>query len=107
MLVDMNIKLEAARGLVHQAALSDGNGFPDIAAAARAKIFAAETAIEVTNDALQIFGSAGYSPNRPLERMVRDARMFTIGEGTAQILRTVMASQLLGRKLPQRGNGYE
>ena len=72
----MNIKLEAARALVHHAAASAGDGFPDIAAAARAKILAAETAIEVTNDALQIFGSAGYSRNRPLERMVRDARMF-------------------------------
>ena len=106
MLVDMNIKLEAARALVHHAAASAGDGFPDIAAAARAKILAAETAIEVTNDALQIFGSAGYSRNRPLERMVRDARMFTIGGGTAQILRTVVASQLLGRKLPQRRDGY-
>jgi alkylation response protein AidB-like acyl-CoA dehydrogenase len=58
-------------------------------------------AIKVTNDALQLFGAAGYSRNRPLERMVRDARMFTIGGGTAQILRTVVASRLLGRKLPQ------
>lgn len=106
MLVDMNIKLEASRALVHNAAASTGDGFPEIAAAARAKILAAETAIEVTNDALQIFGSAGYSRNLPLERMVRDARMFTIGGGTAQILRTVVASQLLGRKLPQRRDGY-
>jgi 3-sulfinopropanoyl-CoA desulfinase len=50
---------------------------------------------------LQVFGAAGCSRNRPLERMVRDARMFTIGGGTAQILRTVVASRILGRKLPQ------
>jgi alkylation response protein AidB-like acyl-CoA dehydrogenase len=67
---------------------------------------AADTAVRVTNDALQIFGAAGYSRNRPLERMVRDARMFTIGGGTAQILRTVVASRLLGRKLPQSRDGY-
>ena len=74
--------------------------------AAQAKIFASEMAIKVTNDALQIFGSSGYSRNFPLERMARDARMFTIGGGTAQILRTVVASALLDRKLPQTREGY-
>ena len=74
--------------------------------AAQAKIFASEMAIKVTNDALQIFGSSGYSRNFPLERMARDARMFTIGGGTAQILRTVVASALLERKLPQTREGY-
>ena len=75
-------------------------------AAAQAKIFTSEMAIKVTNNALQLFGAAGYSRNRPLERMVRDARMFTIGGGTAQILRTVVASRLLGRRLPQSRDGY-
>jgi hypothetical protein len=56
-----------------------GDGFPDATEAAQAKIFTSEMAIKVTNDALQLFGGAGYSRNRPLERMVRDARMFTIG----------------------------
>ena len=79
---------------------------PDVLEAAQAKIFTADMAIEVTNAALQIFGSAGYSRNRPLERMVRDARMFTIGGGTAQVLRTLIASRLLGRKLPQTRDGY-
>lgn len=106
MLVDMNIQLEAARALVHGAAARAGEDFPDVADAARAKIFASETAIKVSNDALQVFGAAGYSRNRPIERMVRDARMFTIGGGTAQILRTVLASQLLRRKLPQTRDGY-
>ena len=107
MLVDMNIQLEASRALVYQAASAAGeSGFPDITDAARAKILASETAIRVTNDALQLFGAAGYSRNNPLERMVRDARMFTIGGGTAQILRTVVASKLLGRKLPQTRDGY-
>ncbi len=106
MLVDMNIQLEAARALIFKAAVSGNEGFPDMADAARAKVLASESAIKVTNDALQLFGAAGYSRNLPLERMVRDARMFTIGGGTAQILRTVIASRLLERKLPQTRNGF-
>jgi len=106
MLVDMNTDLEAARLLLQKAACGRKHGFPDMLEAARAKIFASETAIKVTNDALQIFGSAGYSRNLPLERMARDARMFTIGGGTAQILRTVVASALLDQKLPQTRDGH-
>ena len=106
MLVDMNIQLEAARALIHKAAAGSGGDFPDMADAARAKIFTSEAAIRITNDALQVFGAAGYSRNLPLERMVRDARMFTIGGGTAQILRTLVASKILGRKLPQTRDGY-
>jgi 3-sulfinopropanoyl-CoA desulfinase len=106
MLVDMSIQLEAARALIHKAAAGAGSGFPDMADAARAKILAADAAIRVTNDALQVFGAAGYSRNLPLERMVRDARMFTIGGGTAQILRTVVASKILDRRLPQTRDGY-
>ncbi len=106
MLVDMSVKLQAARGLVYKAAANAGNGFPDITEAAQAKIFAAESAIQVTNDALQMFGASGYSRDLPLERMYRDVRMFTIGGGTAQILRTVVASQILERKLPQTRDGY-
>ena len=106
MLVDMHTRLEAARLLLHRAAAGAGTGFPDITQAAEAKIFASESAIAVTNDALQMFGAAGYSRDLPLERMVRDARMFTIGGGTAQILRTVVASRILNRKLPQTRDGY-
>ncbi len=112
MLADMHTQIEAARLLLRKAASlkseSKGNGerFPNILEAAQAKIFASEMAIKVTNDALQIFGSSGYSRNFPLERMARDVRMFTIGGGTAQILRTVVASELLGKKLPQTREGY-
>lgn len=108
MLADMSIALAAARALVYEAARSrsgEGN-FPDMLASARAKVLAADTAISVTNNALQLFGSAGYSRDRPLERMVRDARMFTISGGTAQVLRTQIASRILGRKLPQTRDGY-
>jgi len=106
MLADMATQIAAARMLIYKAAACPEGDFPDVTEAAQAKIFASEMAIKVTNDALQIFGAAGYSRNRPLERMARDARMFTIGGGTAQILRTVVASRLLGRKLPQSRHGY-
>lgn len=105
MLADMSIQLDAARLMIWRAAASAAP-FPDVRLAAQAKIFASEMAIKVTNDALQLFGARGYSRNQPLERMVRDARMFTIGGGTAQILRTVVASRILGQKLPQSRDGY-
>ncbi len=107
MLADMSIGLSAAQALVWKAAASAPEGdFPDRTLAAQAKVLAAETAVKVTNDALQLHGAAGYSRNRPLERMARDARMFTIGGGTAQVLRTQVAEALLGRKLPQTRDGY-
>lgn len=114
MLADMSIQLEASRQMIYRAAASSPappggsreSGFPDVLMAAQAKVMASEMAIKVTNDALQVFGAAGYSQSRPLERMVRDARMFTIGGGTAQILRTVVASRLLEAKLPQSRDGH-
>ena len=109
MLADMSVKLEAARSLTYRAAASRGpndSPFPDPAMAAQAKIFTAETAIQVCSDALQMFGAAGYSRRNPLERMYRDVRMFTIGGGTAQILRTVVASRILDMKLPQTRDGF-
>jgi alkylation response protein AidB-like acyl-CoA dehydrogenase len=106
MLADMSVQVAAAEALCYKAAGNAGAGFPDANEAAQAKIFTSEMAIKVTNDALQVFGAAGYSRNNPLERMVRDARMFTIGGGTAQILRTVVASRILKTKLPQTRDGY-
>jgi alkylation response protein AidB-like acyl-CoA dehydrogenase len=106
-IADMSIGLEASRALIWKAAASaPPGGFPDLADSARAKILAAETAIKVTNDALQIFGAAGYSRNNPMERYVRDARMFTIAGGTAQVLRNLVAASLLGRRFPQTRDGY-
>lgn len=106
MLADMSIGLAASQALIWKAAASGQGGFPDMALAAQAKVLAAETAVKVTNDALQLHGAAGYSRTRAVERMVRDARMFTIGGGTAQVLRTQVASSILGRKLPQTRDGY-
>lgn len=106
MLADMSIQLSAARLALYNAA-AGADPFPDPLLAAQAKVLASETAIKVTTDALQIFGARGYSRDLPLERMARDARMFTIGGGTAQVLRTQIASRLLGWKLPQRRDGYQ
>ncbi len=109
MLADMQTQLTAARLMLYQAARSrgaDNSAFPDPMLAAQAKIFAAETAMKIVNDALQLFGARGYSRELPLERMARDVRMFTIGGGTAQILRTLVASKMLGWKLPQTRDGY-
>ncbi|MFK5980409.1 MAG: acyl-CoA dehydrogenase family protein [Rhizobiaceae bacterium] len=110
MLADMDAGVHASRLLLREAAKSrgpNGSPFPDIMMAARAKVFASETAIKVVSDALQIFGARGYSDKEPIERMYRDVRMFTIGGGTAQILRTQVAGNLLGIKIPQTRDGYQ
>jgi alkylation response protein AidB-like acyl-CoA dehydrogenase len=109
MLADMQTQVTASRSILYQAARSRGPGdsvFPDPMLAAQAKLFASEAAIRIVNDALQLFGARGYSRELPLERMARDVRMFTIGGGTAQVLRTLVASKLLGWKLPQRRDAY-
>lgn len=106
MLADMATGLAAAQALIYKAAANAGDGFPDMMEAAQAKILASETAIKVTNDALQLHGAMGYSRNLPLERMARDARMFTIGGGTAQLLRNQVAASILDMKLPQERDGY-
>ena len=108
MLADVQTQLTASRLMLYQAARSRGEGsaFPDPMLAAQAKIFASEAAIRIVNDALQMFGARGYSRDLPLERMARDVRMFTIGGGTAQVLRTLVAARLLGWKLPQTRDGY-
>ena len=109
MVADMDTQVHAARLLLHEAARSRGphdSQYPDMTMAARAKLFASEMAIKVVNDALQMFGARGYSHREPLERMYRDVRMFTIGGGTAQILKTQIAGNLLGIKTPQTRDGY-
>ena len=106
MLADMSIQISASRHLIHSGATNLVDGFPEPLAAAQAKVFTSEMAIKVTNDALQVFGAAGYSRKNPMERMVRDARMFTIGGGTAQVLRTLIAGRILGIKTPQTREGY-
>ena len=109
MIAEMDTLVHASRLLLHEAAKSTEEGesqFPDRLLAARAKLFASESAIKVVSDALQMFGARGYGDQEPLERMYRDVRMFTIGGGTAQILKTQVGSRLLGIKAPQTRDGY-
>jgi len=95
-LADMAIKIDAARLLIHRAAARAGHRFPDALEAAKAKTFAAETAQQVTSEALQIHGAAGYGRTLPLERMMRDARMFAIGGGTLEMMRNLVADRITG-----------
>jgi len=109
MIADMDTQVHAARLMLLEAAFSKGpndSQYPDMIMAARAKLFASEMAIKVVSDALQMFGARGYSDREPLERMYRDVRMFTIGGGTAQILRTQIAGSVLGVRTPQTRDGY-
>jgi hypothetical protein len=101
-LADMAVGLDAARLLIHRAAVRAGRGFPDAVEAAKAKTFAAEMAQAVTSQALQIHGAAGYGRSLPLERMARDARMFAIGGGTVEMMRNLIADHVLGSKLDWR-----
>lgn len=110
MVADMDTSVHASRLMLHEAAQSrgqNGSPFPDITKAARAKLFASEAAIKVVNDALQMFGARGYGAEEPIERMYRDVRMFTIGGGTAQILRTQVAGSVLGIRTPQTRDGFQ
>jgi alkylation response protein AidB-like acyl-CoA dehydrogenase len=96
MLADMGMKVEAARHLVYAAAAKVERGEPDASfASSAAKTFASDTAMQVTTDAVQLFGGAGYTRDFPVERMMRDAKITQIYEGTNQIQRMVMARQLL------------
>ncbi len=96
MLADMAMRTEAARQLVYVAAAKAERGEPDLTfASAAAKVMASDTAMAVTTDAVQLFGGYGYTKDFPVERMMRDAKITQIYEGTNQINRVVMARQLL------------
>jgi alkylation response protein AidB-like acyl-CoA dehydrogenase len=96
MLADMATQIEAARHLVYLAATNADQGSPDLTrTAAMAKLFASDTAMKVTTDAVQILGGYGYMTDYPVERMMRDAKITQIYEGTNQIQRVVIARNLL------------
>ncbi|MEI2777433.1 MAG: acyl-CoA dehydrogenase family protein [Tetrasphaera sp.] len=98
MLADMAMELEAARQLVYVAAAKSERQERDLAFyGAAAKCFASDVAMKVTTDAVQLLGGAGYVRDFPLERMMRDAKITQIYEGTNQIQRIVMARSLLSR----------
>ncbi|WP_375480863.1 acyl-CoA dehydrogenase family protein [uncultured Jatrophihabitans sp.] len=96
MLADMGMRIEAARHLVYAAAARAERNEPNLTfTSSAAKVFASDTAMSVTTDAVQLFGGAGYTRDFPVERMMRDAKITQIYEGTNQINRMVMARQLL------------
>jgi len=96
MLADMAMKVEAARHLVYAANASAERGDADLTFLSSAsKTFASDTAMQVTTDAVQLFGGYGYTRDFPVERMMRDAKITQIYEGTNQIQRVVMARALL------------
>ena len=96
MLADMAMKLEAARQLVYTAAAKSERGDADLTFfGAAAKCYASDVAMEITTDAVQVFGGYGYTKDYPVERYMRDAKITQIYEGTNQIQRIVMARQLL------------
>ena len=96
MLADMGMKLEAARQLTYAAAAKSERGDADLTYfGAAAKCFASDVAMEITTDAVQLLGGYGYTRDYPVERMMRDAKITQIYEGTNQVQRIVMARQLL------------
>ena len=96
MLADMAMTLEAARQMVYVAAAKSERGDKDLPFfGAAAKCYASDVAMQITTDAVQLLGGAGYVKDFPLERMMRDAKITQIYEGTNQIQRLVMARQLL------------
>lgn len=98
MLADMATKVQAARLLSYEAASKVDRNAPDMSAfASMAKLFASATAMQVATDAVQILGGYGYMREYPLERLMRDAKITQIYEGTNQIQRLVIARHLLGQ----------
>ncbi|WP_040194608.1 acyl-CoA dehydrogenase [Clostridium culturomicium] len=95
MVADMDTQIEAARNLVYKAAYLKDAGKPYTVEAARAKLFASEVAMDVTTKAVQLFGGYGYTKEYPVERMMRDAKITEIYEGTSQVQRMVIAGSLL------------
>ncbi|MET8906874.1 acyl-CoA dehydrogenase family protein [Micromonospora sp. NPDC004551] len=96
MVADMGMKLEAARQLTYTAAGKSERGDADLTYfGAAAKCFASDAAMEITTDAVQLLGGYGYTRDYPVERMMRDAKITQIYEGTNQVQRIVMARQLL------------
>ena len=97
-LANMAIKVECSRLLVHKAAWMADEKIRNTKIASYAKAFAADSCMEITTDAVQIFGGYGYSKEYPVEKLMRDAKLLQIYEGTAQIQRMVIARELMENK---------
>jgi alkylation response protein AidB-like acyl-CoA dehydrogenase len=95
MLADMATQTEAARALVYAAARFVDSGAKEVSKiSAMAKVFASDVAMKVTTDAVQIFGGTGYMRDYPVEKMMRDAKILQIYEGTNQIQRNIIGQEL-------------
>lgn len=94
-IAEMDVKIQAAKHLVYKAAMNKQNGVPYTVDAARAKLFAAETAMDVTTKAVQILGGYGFTKEYPLERMMRDAKITEIYEGTSEVQKMVISGNIL------------
>lgn len=95
MIAEMGMKVEAARLLTHKAAWMCDQGQRNTEIASYAKAFASDSCMQITTDAVQIYGGYGYSREYPVEKLMRDAKLIQIYEGTSQIQRLVMARELL------------
>ncbi len=98
MIADMAMNVEAARYLVWKSAWKTDRGERNTIEAASAKAFAADMAMKVATDAVQVFGGYGYSSEYPVEKMMRDAKLFQIYEGTSQIQRMIIARELFRKR---------
>ncbi|MFO7256132.1 MAG: acyl-CoA dehydrogenase family protein [Bacteroidota bacterium] len=97
-LADMATRIEAARLLTFRAAWLKNTGQPVSKASAMAKLHASETAVAIANEAVQIFGGYGYTKDFPVEKFYRDAKLCTIGEGTSEIQKIVIAREVIGKR---------
>lgn len=94
-LADMQTNIDAARLLTYRAAWMKDKGIPNTKEAAAAKLFASEIAERAANEAVQILGGYGFIKDYPVEKFYRDVKLLTIGEGTSEIQRIVIARDLL------------
>jgi alkylation response protein AidB-like acyl-CoA dehydrogenase len=94
-LADMATKIEAAKLLIYRAGELKNNGKPVTKESAMAKLYASEISVEIANDGVQIFGGYGYTKDFPAEKYYRDAKLCTIGEGTSEIQKLVIAKAIL------------
>jgi acyl-CoA dehydrogenase len=95
MIAEMGMKVEAARLLTYKAAWLCDLGIRNTEIASYAKAFASDSCMQITTDAVQIYGGYGYSKEYPVEKLMRDAKLIQIYEGTSQIQRLVMARELI------------
>ena len=97
MIADMAMKIEASRLLVHKAAWLLDNNQPNTQLASYSKAFAADSCMQIATDAVQIYGGYGYSKEYPVEKIMRDAKLIQLYEGTSQIQRLVIAKEIFSR----------